>query len=432
MKRIALTAAALFVVIAGVAAGSIAYFKPQFISTKSDPKAAGGHGVPSYPQDASEGTQARRHALRLVEQLSAAQDKTIRGDHGALAEQQRLLLDIAREIRDFGPEEWSDYVNVRTSLLYVLSGGDANVVRPLINQTSLSIADERLATGILSFAEGQTKKARSLFEGIDPRSLDVSLVGPFALARASLYLDDDHAKAISLLDEARLACPHTAIDEASIRREIPILLDRGDTARAMMLTTSYAREFGRSIYAWKLFRDLAVAIAKHEELDDVATVDRLADSFNAADMQPASELFVDLAGEALLLGRLKLATTAAAAAMSIKDISPENLEKAKLYAAAAVAPSNDAGNALKALDQTTVDRLSEDDTEIREVAGFIAKTVVGAGTENPKNLASASGVPGGQMAVPPPAPSATKAKAALNSADQILKEADSMISGGGK
>lgn len=426
MKRSALIIAALVVSIAGATAGAIAFFKPAFIFGKvgADTDTAAAHGIPSYSEGASEETQARRYALRLVEQLGAIQDRIIRGDRGALAEQQRLLSEIAGEIQNFGQEQWNDYVNVRTSLLYVLSGGDANVLKPLISQNSLSIADDRLARGIISFAEGQPKKARGFFEGIDPRALDVSLVGPFALARASLYFEDDRAKAISLLDDARLACPHTAIDEAAARREIPILFDSGDATRAMMLTTGYAREFGKSIYAWKLFRDIAQAVAKREELDNVATVDRFAEAFNDKDTQPASQFFVDLAGEALLQGRLKLAGAAATTAMKIENIPPEDLEKARLYAAAAAAPSNDAGNALKALDQIAIDRLSEEDTEIREVAGFIADTVVGTKVVAQSNFASTSGTA--------KVSNTAKAENALSRADTILKDADSMISGSGK
>ncbi|WP_423415974.1 hypothetical protein RLW55_06920 [Hyphomicrobium sp. B1] len=425
MKRIALIAAASFVVLAGLAAGSLAYFKPAFIFGQNDEVVAAEHGVPIYSEDASEKAQVRRHTLRLLEELGAVQDKIIRGDRAALAEQQRLLIDIAREVKSFSPEAWDDYVNVRTSLLYVLSGGDARVLQPLIKQNSLSVADQNLAAGIMSFAEGQPKKARDLFEDIDPRSLDVSLVGPFALAKASLYLEDDHATAIRLLDDARLACPHTAIDEASARREIPVLLDAGDTSRALMLTTSYVQEFGKSIYAWKLFREFAEAAAKHGEFDNQESIDRLAATFDDDDMQPASELFIDLAGEGLLQGRLKLAKAAAAKVLATPNASPENKERARLYMAAAEAPSNDAVNAMKALDQITVDRLSEDDAEIREVAGFIAKTVTGT------DVAPTAVRKTAPQAVAQ-APGEKNAMTALSKADEILKEADSMITRSGK
>ena len=438
MNRIALIIGALFITLSGVATGAVFYFEPSLIfgETKTDP--ASPHAVPNYSSRPTAETQVRKDTLRLVEQLGAVQDSIIRGDRTALGDQGRLLNDIAREVRRFGPEEWSDYVNVRTSLLYVLSGGDARVLKPLIDSNPLSDADQKLAAGIMSFAEGQTRAARKFFKDIDPRSLDVSLVGPFALARASLYLDDDREKAIELLDDARLACPHTAIDEAATRREIPILINTGNTARAMMMTTSYVREFGKSIYAWKLFRDFSEAAAKRGDLDDATTIDRLAASFDEKDKQAASELFVDVAGEALLQGRLRLAKAAADRVLKTETATPQNLDKARLYAAAAEAPSIAAGDALRALEQVTADRLSDEDTEIREVAGLIAKTVagdefaaVGGGTpaSTPvKALAiGAAGheAPGHEAVVP-------SAAAALGKADAILKEADLIISGSTK
>ena len=432
MMRLALIGAAAVFALASVATGAAVYLRPAFVFGPLEETAIPGHGVPTLVEDENERMQVRRRALVLVEQLGAVQDRIIRGDRAALADQARLLNEIARQIRRFTDEDWSDYVNVRTSLLYVLSGGDAHVLKSLVDRNTLSPVDQKLASGIMSFAEGQSLRARALFEGIDPRSLDVSLVGAFALARASLYLDDNHTKAIDLLDDARLAGPHTAIDEAAARREIPILLNEGNTERALMLTVSYAREFGRSIYAWKLFREFSEAATKHSELDNPATVDRLAESFDESNEEAASELFVDLAGEALLQGRLKLAAAAANRVLKMEKASPENIERARLYLAAAEAPSSDASKALKALDQITADRLSEDDIEIREVAGFIARTVVGGNDMENSPSASALGTPQAEQGTSAQATAAIKASAALKNADAILKEADLIISGSTK
>lgn len=432
MTRTLLIASALCIALVGAASASAMYFRPVFIfGQASEPSAQPAHGVPSHAERKDQG-ETGKQALRLVERLGAVQDKIIRGDRSAIQEQGRLLNEIARQIRRFGDDDWNDYVTVRTSLLFVLSGGDAHVLDALLARDSLSPADENLASGIMKFAEGQSRNARDLFEGIDPRSLDVSLVGPFALARASLYLDDNAEKAIDLLDDARLACPHTAIDEAAARREIPILLNTGNTSRAMMLTVSYVREFGKSIYAMKFFRDFAEAAAKRPELDDTRTVDRLADAFEDNDAGPASDLLIDVAGEALLQGRLKLAGAAANRVLAMKS-SPESLERARLYAAAAEAPSSDATKALKALDQITVDRLSDDDTEIREVAGFIAKTVVGGSDVADTGQKSVPDVADKvETAKASPIPTAMKASAALKDADAILNRADLIISGSEK
>ncbi|MET0408859.1 MAG: hypothetical protein ABW006_10875, partial [Hyphomicrobium sp.] len=241
MMRMALIAASLLATLVAGGASVAFYLKPSFIFGSSDDTAPPPHGVPSYATQANEQTQIRNKALSLVEQLGAVQDRIIRGDRAALEVQSRLLSVIAHEVRSFDSVEWDDYVNRRTSLLFVLSGGDANVLKPLVERTDMNPVDQKLAAGVMNFAEGKPRQARQFFEDIDPRSLDVSLVGPFALARASLYLDDDHARAIDLLDDARLACPHTAINEAATRREIPILLKTGNAPRALMLTVSYIR-----------------------------------------------------------------------------------------------------------------------------------------------------------------------------------------------
>jgi len=419
MKRLALISAASVVALSGIAAGSAFYFRPKLIFGENKPAPRLDHAVPSYNQRPSNEMRATKETLRHVEQLGAIQDKIIRGDRTALAEQGRVLSDIAHDVRNFGPEDWKNYVNVRTSLLYVLSGGDAHVLAPLIDSDTLGAADQRLAEGIVSFAQGQTKAARKLFMKIDPRSLDVSLVGPFALARASLYLDDNQEKAVELLDDARLACPHTAIDEAAARREIPLLIGTGRNDRAIMLTRSYVREFGKSIYAWKLFRDFAEAIAKRSDMEGSETIDKLANSLDPEDMQKASELFIDISGEALLQGRLKLARDAAERVLKIDGISPEILDKAHLYQASAEAPSDDAGKALRALNQITADRLSDEDTEIREVAGFIANSVVGDKIEKAHGSTAASRT--GEDPILP------KAAAVIGKADELIHEADQII-----
>ncbi len=265
--------------------------------------------------------------------------------------------------------------------------------------------------------------------------MDVSLVGPFALARASLYVEQDPAKAIELFDEARLSSPHTAIEEAAARREIPLLVSSGDTTRAMMLAADYVRRFGKSIYARKLFRDFAEAVAKRIELDDAAVVVGLAAATEGTDPQVRTDFLLDMAGEALLRGRLVLAKAAAGEVLKIGKGSEEDLDKAKLYEAAAEAPSDSAADAIKVLDRIVADRLSDEDTEIREVAGYIARAVTGdepanaaqATTTDKQELATEAG--GGKLAKAAELPAVASA---LENADATLKHADLLISGNAK
>jgi chemotaxis protein MotC len=435
MKRLYLIGAGAILLLAGLAAGAAYSLRPALIFGDTGANSETGSAIPAHSVKLEEATEAKKHGLDLVDQLGAVQDRIIRGDHDAIADQGRLLGEIVDVVHHFTDEDWNDYANLRASFVYVLSGGDAQVLKPVVKNKTLGEADQSLARGITSFALGQTKAARRHFKDIDPRSLDVSLVGPVALAQASLYLEENQARAIELFDEARLANPHTAIEEAAVRREVPLLLDKGETERAVMLATDYVRRFGKSLYAHKLFRDFAEAAAKRSELDDASVAENLGSSFETTDGEVSSDFFIDMAGEALMRGRLKLAKAAAGEVLKMKEGPAANVEKARLYAAAAEAPSLQAADALKALDQIAADRLSDDDTEIREVAGYIARVVTGtettsiaqAGASRAQESAAQtqSSVTGNGLGV-------SRVAGALDAADAALREADLIISGSEK
>ncbi|HXE00700.1 MAG TPA: hypothetical protein VN623_01990 [Hyphomicrobium sp.] len=424
MKRIGLIASA-FLLFAGVVAGAFYYLMPKLTLAETLPELHPGHAIASYAGQSEADAQSRKRTLDLVEALGGVQDRIIGGDREAIADQSRLLSEIAGVIRYFEKKDWDDYVKLRASFVYVLSGGDPEVLKPYVNGSTPNEADRKLAHGIMSFAQGQTKVARKLFQDIDPRSLDVSLVGPFALARASLYLDKDGSKAIYLLDEARLASPNTAIEEAAARREIPLLVSSGDAIRGMMLAADYVHRFGKSIYARKLFRDLSQAVAQRDDMDDAAVITGLMGAIEGTDQQVRAKLLLNMSAEALLHGRLVLAKTAAGEVLKMGNGSAEDQEKARLYQAAAEAPSSRATDALKVLDEIAADQLSDQDTEIRAVAGYIARVVVGG---EPANVAQADPA-AAQMPLGKTTAEEPKVASALESADAILKQAETLIQG---
>jgi len=226
-----------------------------------------------------------------------------------------------------------------------------------------------------------------------------------------------------LLDEARLACPHTAIEEAAVRREIPVLVSKGDTHRAMLLLTDYLRRYGRSIYAWKLFRDFSAAAAKRDEFDSRDMVDKLTEATSTADRQSRIDLLLAMAAAALPSGRISLAQAAANKALTLKPDNAEDLDRAMLYQAAANAPSTRAAEALSALRQITADRLTGNDVEIREVAGYIAQTV----TQN--KFAAAGDARNAEMDVSRAATELSRVSTAVKSADAAIEEANMIMSG---
>jgi chemotaxis protein MotC len=413
MKRLILIAAASTLTLSIAGAGAFFFFRhPQ---SADQEHVADADGELRSAASEHEEPRVRVEAARLIDELGHVQDRVVQGDRTALTDQTRLLRSIAKEIRTYAKSDWANDVNVRTALLYVLSGGDARVLRPLL-EVNEDQPGHALSQGIMSYALGQAARARTLFEDIDPRSLDVSLVGPFSLARASLYLNDDHAKAIEFLDDARLSCPHTAIHEAAARREIPILLKSGNSSRALMIANSYIREFGKSIYAWKLYREFSEELAKRPESEETEIIARLVEALDDRTRQYASPLYLAISNSALRRGRLKLSKFAAERVLEAAGANDDDVERAKLYLAAAQAPSDEAMNAKAALDRIPIEKLSEDDNEIREVAGYIAQAVA----SEPK--------PGHQVASTAD-DGLTATTAALDKANRLLQSADEIGSG---
>jgi len=426
MKRSVLIAGAA-VLLSGVGAGAYFFLKPMLFSGAETSTAHLNPKIEASIGGLSVNTEKGAELSRLVERLGTVQDRVVRGDSGALADQGRLLTEISGVLRQFEKKDWDNYVHVRDAFVYVLSGGDYGVLKPLAEDDTRYQADRTLAQGIMEYAQGQTNSARKYLADVDPRSLDVSLVGPFALARASLYIGHDDAKATALLDEARLACPHTAIEEAAARREIPVLISSGDRTRAVLLMTDYLRRFGKSIYAWKLFRDFSAALAKHDEVDSREMVDKLTIATSTADRKSRIDLFLAMAAAALPPGRIILAGAAANEALSLKPDSAEDIGRATLYKAAANAPTARAAEALTSLHQIAADGLSDDDLEIHEVAGYIAHTVTLDKIAADHDARKRSEQKGAESSSAPQ--DLSRATSAVESADAAIKEADMIISG---
>jgi chemotaxis protein MotC len=127
---------------------------------------------------------------------------------------------------------------------------------------------------------------------------------------------------------------------------------------------------------------------------------------------------------------LTLADAAAGAALNIGTGSPEAIERAKLYKAAAEAPSTKAAHAFKVLDEIPASGLSAEDQEIRAVALYISK-IVASGIPNSVSNEAAKNDQTDADSKPDEVVLAqeTNVTSALEHAEEILKQADQLTSG---
>lgn len=204
--------------------------------------------------------EAAKQPFELVRSLRALQDRIAQGDTAAHAAQRKLVAEIAEEMVAANATVWSDPRNARAAIIYALSGGEPRVLKPLFRVRALPGIDDKLLNGALAYSEGRNAEAAELLANIDPRALDPSLGGHVALVRSTLVAGKDAAKAIPLLDDARLLAPGTLVEEAALRRQTFLVAVAGDRDGFEMLASQYMRRFPNSVYAGSFREQYAMEI----------------------------------------------------------------------------------------------------------------------------------------------------------------------------
>ena len=71
-------------------------------------------------------------------------------------------------------------------MIYLLSGGRPRDIVQLLQSGAVPESETPLMRGALAYIVGNDKEARSLLDGVDPRTLDLRLAGQVAFAKSVL------------------------------------------------------------------------------------------------------------------------------------------------------------------------------------------------------------------------------------------------------
>ena len=277
--------------------------------------------------------QERATPSELVRSLRAAQDKVALGDVDAHNALRALLVDVGRQLLATKPEAWKEPGNARAAVAFVLSGGDARLLRRLVALGSLPGVSDKLLQGVLARGEGRPGDAAELLVPINARSLDPSIAGHVALVQAELVAKKDPKKAVAFLDDARLLAPGTLIEEAALRRQVGIVAAIGEFDRFEMLATNYMRRFPRSIYAAAFRRQFAADMAGRDDAAEPSRLERMAAVLEAMGPAERRDAYLSIAREALARGKVELARFAAGGAARLAEGEEADRRRAKLYEA---------------------------------------------------------------------------------------------------
>jgi chemotaxis protein MotC len=311
----------------------------------------------------------------LTMDLQNLQVRIAAGDKAAYASQAERISAIGAAIAAAKPEVWRSKRETDAAVIYLLSGGQPRDIVRLVESGAVPASENPLMRGALAYVLGNETEAEKRLSGIDASRLPLRLAGPMAFAQSVIETDRDSAKAIELLDLARLLAPGTLVEEAALRREIMLEADQHEVERVALLARQYASRFGASVYAEGFLQTLAGALAQSGAIDSPANFDKFHAFFAALAPDTRRGFLLGLARAATLSGRFQVATTAAAAALD--GVAPDGVEEArgKLYQAMAriLTPDYDAG--LAELQSVAQARLDRHDQELlaaaRGVAAFI-------------------------------------------------------------
>ncbi|HUZ90381.1 MAG TPA: hypothetical protein VMU78_00530 [Methylocella sp.] len=324
-----------------------------------------------------------KQPFEIVRSIQAIQDQVVRGNAGARAKLPTLIEQMTERLLMVERDVWRDPRNARAAVIYTLSGGQARVIRRVI-EIGLSPEPERaLMRGVLAYVEGHEAEAKKLLSGIDAKTLSPAAAGHIAMIQSALLAKEDPGKAMQLLDEARVLAPGTLVEETALRRELVLADEIDDIDKFTFLSSEYIWRFPESAY-FESFRQRFVVSAVHFALTikpaQYAALEELIGQVNAAGRLG---LYLLIAQKGIIDGKPGIARFAAEKAIQLSAEGSVERARSKFYEAAALILTDQFEKGVNELSEVDASRLPKQDTELKQAVASMAK-IIGNVSGNPQ------------------------------------------------
>lgn len=380
---------------------------------------------PASDHTPAEGEQAapQEQPYQLVRTLEKMQDQIASGSSDAHGLQRQLIAEIGDKMMAADNKVWEEARNGRSAIVYVLSGGDPRVLQMLAKMEKVPDLTPEMIKGVLAYAEGRNRDALRLLTNIDHRALDTRIGGHLALTKAMVYAPEDAVKSLTLLDDARLLCPGTLVEEAALRRQVLLLASVENYSRFELLAFDYLLRFPKSVYARNFSRSFAVAVASSKMGEDPALIAQLEKRLDELSDDARRTIYMMLAEEGVTRGRVELTRLAADKIGYLIREGSRDAVRLQLYKAAALLVTKEYDFAVAKLNTIDRSKLGDSDRKLLDNALLLGVQVrqpllvSGPITELPP-LSSTTQVKHGDIAAKSEALDA--ARAVLSRADELL------------
>jgi chemotaxis protein MotC len=306
--------------------------------------------------------------------------------------------------------------------IFVLSGGDVSVLMPLGEDIEPQTNEKKLFDGIVAYGNGHTAEAESILLSLDASSFDISRGAHLSLAQALLTSRTNPERAFEYFEKARLLLPGTLIDEAALRQIVVLASKTSNRERFSRAAISYLSRFRRSAYVAGFETQLAFHIVRFDGRDGPLILQELLNAHPQGWGRCLACFLASISEQAILSGKVDLASTAAQAAMPFAANDSPEKQRLLLYNGAALIVTKDFARGLDALNSVRTSNLDKKHKELHIASLALAAKLRATPLALSQLNASASGLPKHDHDFLPGAPQA-EAKAALASADAILAQA---------
>jgi len=371
-------------------------------------------GLFSLPLTTAQAAMASPEPYLLVRSMRMLQDQVASGKPEALPMLNRVLGHIAEQLQAAKPEVWSKPANVYAIFIYLLNGGNPEVVRTILTSANLGQVDPKLVAGSLAYADGDTLRIIENFQELPP-NVPIELVASIYLVTATQLAGIDAGTALKRLDYIRLNAPGTLLEEAALRRGLMIAARLGDKDKVRLMARNYLQRFALSPYSEDFFRQLVDALMvfknkiSNEEIEEMASL-----------AWPGARLpfYLRVARGSIVGGAMERARFASQQADGLATTLKADGTQAKLYLAVSNVGSDKTGEAKFMLSKLPKDRLHGRDVQLLEAATTMANKILAQPIPEMDRLQKVS-VAGSAIADPAP----DRAKAApVESLDPMIDE----------
>jgi chemotaxis protein MotC len=368
-----------------------------------------------------------KQPFEIVRSIQAIQDQIVRGNVSARAKLPKLMEQISERLLAADREVWREPRNARAAVIYTLSGGQARVVRKVIEIGVSPEPELELMRGALAYVEGREADAKNVLSKIDVKTLPPAAAGHVAMIQSALVAKEDPGEAIRLLDQARVLAPGTLVEETALRRELVLADEIADIDKFTFLSSEYIWRFPSSAY-FESFRQRFVASAVHFGLTikptQFAALEELVGQVNSSGQLG---LYLLMARRGIIDGKPGAARFAASRAVLLSEEGSVERARSKLYEAAALILTDQFEKGVGELDAVDASRLPKQDSELKDVVAALAK-LIGNGPSNPQ--APVTPEPKEQGVSPTcEFPVTASASALIDLAQQKLGQTDEVLEG---